>query len=375
MIIWVCLGSIGLVGILGMTWLFPVVAIFVHRTRADHDESLQTLGSQINRIDVLIPAHNEEQRIAGTLSAIAESLRSAQQSYPKFNLKIVVGADSCIDSTAERARALGAEVKIYPDFRSKWKVLSSLISDSQADWIALVDADIRWDSGLLPLILSLRCDASRLLGVAPSFGLNGHWRIEKHFKNLENLAGGPVAIHGATVFYDRIALQGVLKNLAARTWINDDVLIPLSLRLAHPDRKLLYWIPADRPLMEELTRSNETTVRLEIKRRFRMTRGNFQVLTVFTRALYLRNPEASLLFLRRFFRIFWVYWLSLVFVSVIQILGWCEQWPSILAVAFSLGLMGLVTGKGRNYICAAWASLLSPWLFATEKNQKELQWK
>lgn len=53
---------------------------------------------------VVIPAHDEESQIAGTLRSIQAS------DYPAANSRIVVVADNRTDHTAGVARAAGAEV-------------------------------------------------------------------------------------------------------------------------------------------------------------------------------------------------------------------------------------------------------------------------
>ncbi|MCA9152802.1 MAG: glycosyltransferase, partial [Planctomycetales bacterium] len=51
---------------------------------------------------VLIPAHNEELSIGGTLASILPQLAATQ--------RVLVVADNCTDETAAIARALGADV-------------------------------------------------------------------------------------------------------------------------------------------------------------------------------------------------------------------------------------------------------------------------
>jgi glycosyltransferase involved in cell wall biosynthesis len=248
-------------------------------------------------------------------SVRAAAARAASR-WPGLSVRVRVGADSCSDGTVAAAAGAGAEVETV-SFRSKWLTLSALLSGSGADWVALLDADVTWDPELLERLLALELEAPVLLGVAPAFGTGAFWRFEARLKALENLAGGPVSVHGATVLYARPALVEAFRALAPGPWLNDDVALPLTLRARFPSRTLFYWRGAG-PLVTERTRAAAEWVR-----RRRVLAGNLEILHGLWPKLF--GSAAWLLFLRRAFRVFWAYWflfLGLGALLVVPALAW-----------------------------------------------------
>jgi cellulose synthase/poly-beta-1,6-N-acetylglucosamine synthase-like glycosyltransferase len=103
---------------------------------------------------VLIPAHNEEAGIAGTLRGILPQLEAGD--------RVIVVADNCADQTADRARAGGAEVleRRHETERGKGFALAHglrHLKPDPPDLILFVDADTAVDAGS---IAALRRSAS-----------------------------------------------------------------------------------------------------------------------------------------------------------------------------------------------------------------------
>lgn len=102
-----------------------------------------------HRFDIIVPAHNEEQGIARTV----ENLKAVD--YPAELRRILVVADNCTDSTADKAREAGATVleRFDDKLRGKGYALAfgferSLV-EGFADAVVVVDADTVVSKNLL----------------------------------------------------------------------------------------------------------------------------------------------------------------------------------------------------------------------------------
>jgi glycosyltransferase involved in cell wall biosynthesis len=90
------------------------------------------------RLDIVMPAHNEEDRIDRTL-------RAYRDSCPEAGVRFLVALDSCTDRTAEIGRAHErADRRVrsfeYPKL-GKGGVIAETFSRSDADLVGFVDAD------------------------------------------------------------------------------------------------------------------------------------------------------------------------------------------------------------------------------------------
>src|SRR5690606_16372060 len=95
-------GLVGLFGLIGMTWVFPVAGRVIASLRRRVDpatEAAAPLAAPL-RLSILIPAHNEEHSILETLQSVAAAVDKAKVSVPGLEASIIVGADGCTDSTA-----------------------------------------------------------------------------------------------------------------------------------------------------------------------------------------------------------------------------------------------------------------------------------
>ncbi|SMH45755.1 Glycosyl transferase family 2 [Rathayibacter oskolensis] len=64
----------------------------------------------IEHVLVVVPAHDEEERIGRLVSSVLESAAHLAHRYPSVGVGLVVAADGCGDGTVEHARAAGADV-------------------------------------------------------------------------------------------------------------------------------------------------------------------------------------------------------------------------------------------------------------------------
>ncbi len=107
-------------------------------------------GRGERRFAVLIPAHDEERVIAGTLATIA------RLDYPRERVSVHVVADNCSDRTADIARAHGACVheRADPDRLGKgaalnWLTERVLAEEPALAAVVIVDADSALSSNFL----------------------------------------------------------------------------------------------------------------------------------------------------------------------------------------------------------------------------------
>lgn len=98
-------------------------------------------------VTVLIPAHDEEQSLPGTLASLL-----SQSHRPE---RVVVVADNCTDATADVARAAGVEVfESVDNSHKKAGALNQALrwllpSQGDNDVVMVMDADTRLDDGFL----------------------------------------------------------------------------------------------------------------------------------------------------------------------------------------------------------------------------------
>lgn len=140
---------LGLEGLLSLSTCYLLAllgaAAYGRRARPSHANAAEHL-----RFTVLIPAHDEESGIEGTLASL-EAL-----DYPTDRLEVVVIADNCRDRTAAVARTAGATVyeRTDPDRRGKghalaWALERLRAEQSDGDVIVFLDADCQVSPNLL----------------------------------------------------------------------------------------------------------------------------------------------------------------------------------------------------------------------------------
>ena len=144
----------GVIALFALYLLLIVVAALLGPTRLG---LVRGTSSTQGTIAVVIPAHDEEQLVAGTV----ESLRD--QTYPRELYGIIVVADNCTDETAAVARAAGADVLVrnVPDSRGKgyalqWAFERILTRKDPPDAVVVVDADSVANPAFLAILESHR---------------------------------------------------------------------------------------------------------------------------------------------------------------------------------------------------------------------------
>lgn len=337
-----------------MTWLFPALARLLPNHQSDSSSikpfSLSAFeGSVIPpTLSILIPVHNDESGLHRTLSSISRAVEFAAARYAGFSVDIIVGVDGCTDDSAEIASAFGARIVNSRFNRGKWRTIRSLILAAEhSEWIVLADCGVLWGEDFFErLIPELRNPG--VIGVAPTYRVlpssgtdAAVWSVERYFKGLEGTLGGPVSIHGATVAYRRHELLQAVKTLRRKPWINDDVVLPLLLRSIFPSKSIKY--------LSELTVFDLSISHSDdsLQRRQRMTVGNIQWIRGLLPMVIRREPVVGIVALRRVFRVFWAYWVTLLALT----LGVYIAEYNLLSASQALFFLALAA---LTIICLVW---------------------
>ena len=392
----IALLAVGIVGILGMTWLFPLAAslqcalqkVFLNnasqRLAAGERKSSEPCrsgsiasectSSHVGSVDILIPAHNEELALPATLESIFKSTERLHEhcrvsGLMPVKVSVTVGIDGSTDRTKEIAQRFPVTVMESSTNLGKWNNLQSLASTSTADWVVFADCGVLWQEDLLVKALPLCADAS-VAAVAPTYhnpdgGIVERtlWAIERHLKTLEGVAGGPVTMHGATVIYRRSLLIQAFSALGSRGWLNDDVVIPLCIRTLNPDVTVRYE-PSLAVHEQPMSKAQRKKHR-EFSRRRRMVAGNAEWMSALLPRTWRSAPLVGLIALRRVFRLFWAYWgLALGAAAFIALTSLLPASASIVLAGTSLAILVFAyqaSSGVRALLEAATASIAAPY--------------
>lgn len=107
---------------------------------------------------VVVPARNEQGRIAGMLASVFAGLHTARRLGADWQSEVLVVLDRCNDQTRELALAAGAEVRSCPFPHGKVEALRTGM-DSAVDIHVCIDADVRVGARtLFDLVETLRSE-------------------------------------------------------------------------------------------------------------------------------------------------------------------------------------------------------------------------
>lgn len=386
---------LGIIGLFGSTVGSALLAWAVFRLAGRGKvKSFRQNFERSLKIDLLVVAHNEEALICQTLSSLAQARTRflsedwyTEGSQPEVRIR--VGIDHCTDKTEELAQrwAEGNGVQVSflknPGALGKWNMLQQLITTSDADWVSLIDVGSVWEPTLLKTSLIHFYDPETV-GIAPSYrpvqaGIleKLNWRLERFIKTIEAKAGGPVSVHGATVFYRRQPLLQAIDTLKQSSWLNDDVVIPLSLRIQFPESKIVYLTrPQGKAWVSDFGIRSSRGV--EYGRRKRILLGNLQwIRTLYGKAVR-SNATIGIITSRRVFRIFWAYWLLFVFVgtSLFALIVFDPSLISVLAAMALISVLAKFPFKGglQRLRSAFWVGLEIPFHWLNTGNSSEKIW-
>lgn len=135
-----------------------VLLVEVMAAGASGDIPSMTIANRPRRIAVLIPAHDEETTIAGTLRSIAAQLSPDD--------RLLVVADNCSDQTEKIARDEGADVIARQDreLRGKGYALDygvRHLEKDPPDALIIIDADCLVESGAIAVLAATAAASGR----------------------------------------------------------------------------------------------------------------------------------------------------------------------------------------------------------------------
>jgi cellulose synthase/poly-beta-1,6-N-acetylglucosamine synthase-like glycosyltransferase len=198
------------------------------RSRRSHDPGSMPLAPRLVmaatrgkfagpiRVTVLIPAHNEAERLPATLTSLA-----AQSAPPE---RIIVVADNCTDATVDVGRAAGVEVVESIDNRDKKagalnQALRWLVPEQgDNDLVMIMDADTTLDEGFLEAARRRFADDRGLMAVGGLFygeegcGVIGQFQRNEYVRYSRDLArrqGKVFVLTGTASLFRPLALRTV----------------------------------------------------------------------------------------------------------------------------------------------------------------------
>lgn len=370
------IATIGVLGFIASTLLFPFIVslrkppspLIPLRFKREYPVTLR----------VIIPAYNEESTIHLTIQSVQKALNALK---PFLSYEIIVGDDGSTDRTRTLALDGGAKVVSFPHRMGKWKILChlSLNEEHQAQWCVFVDASTYWPttlgSEIFPMFENenVMCVSPTYIPAAKKSLAHWIWAWERWIKNIESRAGGPVSVHGATVFYRSRELLPVLRSLQKQEWLNDDIIIPLTLRRSYPHLKIAYVSDIERGVYIADLGMSKNSVR---KRTHRIIYGNVQWMQDLTTHVSTSSYIVTLISLRRVFRVFWGYWVGCIVMAVLGALtlqfGVMISFMLTIAM-FSLVLFAFMLIPEVSRLAHAWlGSLSAPFYFF--KKPKQIEW-
>ncbi|MCB2176761.1 MAG: glycosyltransferase family 2 protein [Actinomycetales bacterium] len=167
-------------------------------------------------VTVLVPAHNEEVSLPGTLASLV-----GQSHRPE---RIVVVADNCTDRTVEVARSAGVEVvETVGNTRKKAGALNQVLRDllphqGDNDAVMVMDADTRLDDGFLETAVRRLTADRALMAIGGLFygeegaGLLGQFQrneYSRYSRDIRRRRGRVFVLTGTASLFRPAALRAV----------------------------------------------------------------------------------------------------------------------------------------------------------------------
>ena len=286
------------------------------------------------KVTIVLAVYNEEGNLLRKLDNLAAL------DYPADRLEVIVVSDGSTDQTNKiLAKWQGSDrrVVILTKHQGKANALNHGIAQAHGEIICFTDArQIIASDGLKNLVAnfadpSVGCASGELVirekhSAPSSEGVGLYWRLEKHVRNWESLAGSMVGATGA--FY--AVRKDLLLPLPIGT-ILDDVYIPLQVARQGSrvvfDRMAVAW--------DDFTPSPKE----EFRRKVRTLAGNYQLLQLAPWLLTRSNPLRVRFVCHKLLRLLVPFALVGVLVSTL----WLRQGIYELILVLQIALYALAT--------------------------------
>ncbi|NTW40243.1 MAG: glycosyltransferase family 2 protein [Cellulomonadaceae bacterium] len=170
-------------------------------------------------VTVLIPAHNEEASLPGTLASLM-----GQSHRPE---RVIVVADNCTDATVDIARSAGVEVfESVANTRKKAGALNQVLrwllpEQGHNDVVMVMDADTRLDDGFLEVAVARLAGDRALMAIGGLFygeegsGLLGQLQRNEYIRysrEMKRRRGRVFVLTGTASMFRPTALRAVADN-------------------------------------------------------------------------------------------------------------------------------------------------------------------
>jgi len=327
---------------------YPILILFLSKLLPKpfakfSEEELQD-GSLLPAISIFIPAYNEE-------PVIEKKIRNTLDlDYPKDKIEIIVASDGSDDKTVEIANLYSDKIQLmaYDVREGKTGLINKTIPKLKGEIIIFSDASAMLEVNSLKELISPFKDPKigsvsglYILRDATSTsraeGEGFYWHYETFLKTNESTFYSILGAHGALY-----ALRKSLFRALPPKAINDDYILPMYG--VQQKRRAVYEPNA--VAVEEGT----TSVLGEMKRRIRISVGNFQQLFLLRKLLNPFRGRIAFEFLsHKFLRSFSFLLMIILFISNIFIPTTGFRIFFLLQIFFYLlGLSGVIFFKNKR---------------------------
>ncbi|MBN2016790.1 MAG: glycosyltransferase family 2 protein [Candidatus Cloacimonetes bacterium] len=327
---------------------YPLLILFLSQLVPKHyvTYSEQDLANHENlpSISFFIPAYNEEH-------IIEKKIRNTLElDYPKDKIEIVVASDGSDDRTNEIAELYASQIKLiaYEIREGKTGVINKTIPQLKGEIVVFSDASAMLAANAVKNLISpfkdqnigsvsglyiLRDSSSTSRAEGEGF----YWHYETNLKTNESKFYSILGAHGALY-----AMRKSLVRTLPHNAINDDYILPMYG--VEQNKRAVYEPSAIG--IEEVT----TSVGGEMKRRIRISVGNFQQLFLLRKLLNPFRGRIAFEFLsHKFLRSFsFLFMLSLLLSNIFIPIKGFKVFLLLQILFYALAMIGILFFKNKK---------------------------